>query len=78
MGRLMDRIMPSIKVSRKSAVSEVKKELGRIASDCHWTSGRWDEMGGLKWNELQNVPRHINLLSSVLIRAYTQAWGSEK
>jgi DGQHR domain-containing protein len=77
MGRLMDRIMPSIKVHHKNAVAEVKKELGRISGDCRWTSGRWEELGGLKWNEVQNVPRHINLLSSVLIRAYTQAWGKD-
>ncbi len=77
MGRLMDRIMPSVKVQNKNAVNHVKKELGRIADDCCWTNGRWEELGGLKWNELQNVPRHINLLSNVLIRAYTQAWGKD-
>jgi len=77
MGRLMDRIMPSVKVKNKTAVNEARKELGRISAECHWTNGRWEELGGLKWNELQNVPRHINLLSSVLIRAYTQAWSKD-
>jgi DGQHR domain-containing protein len=77
MGRLMDRIMPGIKVRNKNAVSQVKKELERISSDCHWISGRWEELGGLKWNEVQNVPRHINLLSNALIRAYTQAWSKD-
>jgi hypothetical protein len=28
-------------------------------------------LDGIKWNDIQNVPRHINLLSSVIIRAYT-------
>jgi DGQHR domain-containing protein len=77
MGRLMDRIMPSIRLHQKNPVAEVQRELGRIASICHWTSGRWEELGGMKWNELQNVSRHINHLSSVLIRAYTQAWGED-
>lgn len=78
MGRLMDRIMPSIKLRNKNALNEVKHELGRISADCQWTTGRWAELDGMKWNELQNVPRHINLLSSVLIRAYTQAWGKDE
>ena len=77
MGRLMDRIMPSIRLQRKNPVVEVQKELGRIAEICHWTSGRWEELGGMKWNDVQNVSRHTNQLSSVLIRAYTQAWGED-
>jgi len=77
MGRLMDRIMPSIRLQQKNPVAEVQKELGRIVDVCHWTSGRWEELGGMKWNELQNVSRHINHLSSLLIRAYTQAWGED-
>ena len=77
MGRLMDRIMPSIRLQQKNPVAEVQRELGRISGICHWTSGRWEELGGMKWNELQNVSRHINHLSSVLIRAYTQAWGED-
>ena len=77
MGRLMDRIMPSIRLQQKNPVAEAQKELGRISDVCHWTSGRWEELGGMKWNELQNVSRHINHLSSLLIRAYTQAWGND-
>jgi len=42
---------------------------------CRWTEGSWDELGGLKWNEVQNVPRHINLLANVLVRAYLKAKG---
>jgi DGQHR domain-containing protein len=78
MGRLMDRIMPGIKLRNKNALHEVQFELRRIADGCRWTAGRWEELDDMKWNELQNVPRHINLLSSVLIRAYTQAWGQDE
>ena len=77
MGRLMDRSMPSIRLQQKNPGAEAQKELGRISDVCHWTSGRWEELGGMKWNELQNVSRHINHLSSLLIRAYTQAWGND-
>jgi len=61
MGRLMDRVMSS--------------ELKVIVPVCRWTSGRWDELDDLPWNELQNVPRHIRMLSSFLIRAYVQNRG---
>lgn len=78
MGRLMDRIMPSIRIHHKNAITEVQRELQRIVPECHWTEGRWDELGGLQWNELQNVSRHITYLSSLLVRKYTQAWSEDR
>lgn len=78
MGRLMDRIMPSIRTHQKNAVAEVQKELSRIADDCHWTSGAWTDLGNLQWNELQNVSRHITHLSNLLIRKYTRSWGEDR
>ena len=53
-------------------LGHVKHELQVIAPVCRWTSGRWAELGDLQWNEIQNVPRHIRMLSSFLIRAYVQ------
>ena len=76
MGRLMDRIMPPIDPANKNAHKKVVGELKRIKPMCRWTKGRWEDMDGMKWNDLQNVPRHINLLSSVLIRAYVRAKGN--
>ncbi len=76
MGRLMDRIMPYIDPRDSSAVSQAKRELALIAPICRWTKGRWEEMDGLRWNEVQNVPRHIHMLSNVLIRAYLRARGN--
>lgn len=73
MGRLMDRIIPSVDLSDAHALQKVEQELKLIRPICRWTQGRWEAMGGLKWNELQNVPRHINILSNVLIRAYLKA-----
>ena len=71
MGRLMDRIMPQIIARSPGAVDHVRHELRIIAPICHWTSGRWSELG-LEWNEIQNVPRHIRILSNLLIRSYVQ------
>jgi DGQHR domain-containing protein len=76
MGRLMDRIMQVIDPRKASAKEEVVRELKLIAPVCRWTGGRWEEMDDLKWNDLNNVPRHINVLSNVLIRAYLQAKGT--
>ncbi len=74
-GRLMDKIMPGIKAKNGKAILAVEKELQLIAPICRWTGGAWDAMGMLKWNEVQNVPRHIQMLSWVLIHAYLQAKG---
>ena len=73
MGRLMDRIVPSVDLSNPRIVNLIKKELKRVEPICRWTKGRWDDMDGLRWNEVQNVPRHINILSNVLIRSYIQS-----
>lgn len=75
MGRLMDRVMSSIDLSSPHALSEVKHELRVVAPACHWNSGTWEELGDLHWNEIQNVPRHIRILSSFLIRTYVQNRG---
>jgi hypothetical protein len=76
MGRLMDRVIPTIQLSKKNAVEQVMRELKRIEPICRWTKGRWEDIDGMRWNEIQNVPRHIHVLSNVLIRAYLQAKGN--
>ena len=76
MGRLMDRIMPIINLRKPTAESDVIRELNLIAPICRWTKGRWEDMDGMRWDEIQNVPRHIHVLTNVLIRAYLQAKGN--
>jgi hypothetical protein len=75
MGRLMDRIMATVNERHTAAVRQVQQELAVIKSHCRWTDGQWDELGGLAWNEVQNVPRHINLLSGLLVRLYIRGRG---
>lgn len=72
MGRLMDKIMPFIPLGRPQSLGRVVAELQVVKPICRWTDGTWDELG-LAWNEVQNVPRHINALSNLLIRAYVHA-----
>jgi DGQHR domain-containing protein len=66
MGLLMDRIM-----ARAAPGTDLQAHaydaLSRIAPHCRWTSGRWTELQR-DWNEIQNLPRDIKLLSSHLAR----------
>ena len=66
----MDRVMSTVDVERKEASAMVKREVKRIKSYCRWTSGTWEELGGLQWNEIQNVPSHVRMLSNYIIRVY--------
>jgi DGQHR domain-containing protein len=78
MGRLMDKIMSAINIQRSDAQKRVEEELKTVAPLCRWTEGEWDELGGMAWSELQNVPRHINALSNLLIRAYVHGIGGRR
>jgi len=70
MGKLMDRVMGSTNVHAPNTPQIVRRELARLAPFCRWTSGIWDDLGGLQWNELQNVHNHIRMLSNYLVRAH--------
>jgi DGQHR domain-containing protein len=76
MGRLMDRIMASIDARQSGAREQVAADLALLAPHCHWTEGQWEGLG-LRWNEIQNVPRHIHELSSFLMRTYLQARAAQ-
>lgn len=73
MGRLMDRIMSNVNPRRSDAQRHVQRELKKIAPLCRWTKGTWEDLDGLRWNDVENTPRHIRLLSNYLIRAYVEA-----
>lgn len=77
MGRLMDRIMASVAINDRSATQSIRRDLALIADQCCWTSGKWDGIG-LRWDEVQNVPRHLNELSNYLIRLYVQAKAAQR
>jgi DGQHR domain-containing protein len=76
MGRLMDRIMASMDARQSGAREQVAADLTLLAPHCHWTEGQWEGLG-LRWNEIQNVPRHIHELSSFLMRTYLQARAAQ-
>jgi DGQHR domain-containing protein len=72
MGRLMDRVMAGINPDTPRAVQHVSRHIARVVPVCHWTTGRWEELGGLRWNELQSVPSHFRMLSALLVRSYVR------
>ena len=72
MSRLMERVMAHVDLGSDAAHVQTMAELARIAPDCHWTGGRWDQLS-LPWNEVQNTPRHISALSNLLVRQYVSA-----
>ncbi|WP_097232030.1 DGQHR domain-containing protein DpdB [Streptomyces zhaozhouensis] len=76
MGRLMDRVMErvmfEVDINSDEAYSKVMAELALVEPYCRWTKGRWPEIN-YNWNELENITKHINILSNYLIRVYQKA-----
>jgi DGQHR domain-containing protein len=70
MGRLMDRVMGSVNIDDPGIQKHVSADVARLRPHCHWTTGNWAELGGLAWNELQNVPAHVRLLSNHVLRLH--------
>jgi len=77
MGKVMDRVMATVDPSDPTAERRVRRELAGIKKDCAWTSGVWEELG-LRWDALQNTPKHIRLLTSLLVRAHVHAAGARR
>jgi DGQHR domain-containing protein len=69
MGRLMDTMMSNVNVAGPNAPKVVREGLERIKPYCRWTSGTWESLG-LRWDEIQVLPRHISQLSQYLVRRY--------
>jgi DGQHR domain-containing protein len=69
MGFLMDTIADRHRRTRELSVRIFVNDLEPLKEICRWTEGYWhfgpDDV--LKWNELQNVPRHIQMLSNHLL-----------
>ncbi len=64
MGILMDKIMNRAN-SQNNPESHIRSSLDRIAPHCRWTSGNWEQLG-LRWDEVQQVSRHLKLLSTLM------------
>ena len=74
MGFLMDTISHRHRGKRELTARVFQKDIEPLRDVCRWTEGHWEfgEDNRLKWNELQNVPRHIQLLSNYLLIQYRE------
>ena len=72
LGFLMDAIAEPILDKAQPKVADFARELKRIEPICHWTSGDWDFGDGVlrRWNEIQNTPGHVQMLTSYLLFEY--------
>jgi len=81
MGHLMDAISERYHTEEREDVtsySHFKADLEQLSQYCKWTNGYWD-FGierKVKWNELQNISKDIQILTNYLLRKYrTEVWG---
>lgn len=78
-GLLMDSIGDRNANSRPESI-QFQKDLEKIQDYCHWISGTWEFGVGIrrKWNEIQNTPKDIEILSTHLNREYKKrmVWKS--
>jgi DGQHR domain-containing protein len=70
MGILMDQIMTQR--SQEDESVRVRRILTAIAPQCRWTSGSWDGIGR-RWNDIQNTPRDVKILSNLLVALEREA-----
>lgn len=77
MGRLMDRLMAAIDLGQADAATQIRAELTLLAPSCRWTSGRWEELD-LRWNQIENLHKHTNELSSFLIRTHMRVRAAQR
>lgn len=69
MGLVMDAVMDGYRASDIPSEVEFRTDLEPIWPLCRWMSGHWDFGPGevRKWNEIQNTPKDITLLSNFLL-----------
>ncbi len=72
LGYLMDAITDRHWRTRTPRTGDFAHDLNQLVDLCHWTSGTWDLGANTHrhWNELQNIPRDIRLLTNHLLFQY--------
>ena len=70
MGKLMDRAMATANVNDPRLELRLRRELAPLKTKCRWTSGAWEDLNGIDWDEIQNVPSHVRLLTDYVQRVY--------
>jgi hypothetical protein len=72
MGFVMDAIVDHHWRRRVPSYRDFLRDLDQMKDVCHWTNGLWDlgRHHQRKWNDLQNTPRDIQLLTNFLLFEY--------
>lgn len=80
MGLVMDAIGERHRAKRLVDEDTFTKDLLALVDVCRWTDGYWDFGPGQqrKWNEIQNTPKDIQLLSNYLLVQYKALVWSRK
>lgn len=75
MGALMDEIVFRLGDDVIPSQAEFSEEIERIADACAWTGGEWSfgSQGKTGWNELQNTPGEIQVLTDHILGLYREA-----
>ena len=75
LGFVMDAIADRYPEERVATSEQFTEGLLTIEPVCAWTSGYWNfgESNVRKWNELQNMQRDINLVTSYLLQTYRRS-----
>jgi hypothetical protein len=81
MGFVMDAIADRHSESGGLTKERFQEDLQPLRDSCKWTHGYWDFGPGAKrkWNEIQNTPKDIQLLSNYLLVQYkARVWSSAR
>lgn len=81
MGYLMDAIADRHRGSGKITVNDFLDDLMPLQSECYWTKGHWDfgPETRRKWDEIQNIPKDIQLLTNHLLMKYKKlVWNKRE
>ncbi|QDV37421.1 DGQHR domain-containing protein DpdB [Tautonia plasticadhaerens] len=77
-GFVMDAIADRYRRHGVPGEEQFRRDLEPLREACRWTDGYWDFGPGIqrKWNEIQNTPRDIQLLSNYLLVQYkARVWN---
>jgi hypothetical protein len=81
LGFIMDAIIDRHRHRGIPSREQFRVDLTPLRSVCRWTTGTWDFGPGRqrKWNELQNTPKDVRLLSDYLTLKYKAlVWNCPK
>ena len=81
MGFIMDAIADRKRDVAIPSVDEFRADLEPLRDVCSWSAGFWDFGPGaqIRWNELQNTSKHIQMLTNFLVMQYKSlVWAGQR